>query len=122
MRRFAIIFLSVVSGAHAQQKTQPEAVAELTPIVIQGTFELSLRPTATELALKAVERLMVEKQTHDDAIARSPFWNARFWSEIPFTFGLSDPKDFALPSYSTANYRGGEAQVRFSEKQTLFNR
>src|SRR5262245_1210144 len=58
-------------------------VVEIEPIVVTGTFELRRSPPAVESFSKHLEKQIDTKQEQQEAIARSPIWNAQFWSLFP---------------------------------------
>ncbi len=124
LRAIVATLIALASVARAQESQTPgsDVSVTLAPVVVTATFEMPRPPGTTELAIRALSREMEEKQKRDEEIAKSPLWNARFWGYIPFRLGLSDPKDFFIPNYSTAMYRGLDTEVRRSEKQSLFTR
>lgn len=106
----------------AEEPASPGADVSVTlaPVVVNASFEMTRPSTAIDSAIRSTWREMDEKRKRDDELARSPVWNARFWSYVPFRLGLSDPKEFFIPSYSTASYRAIDAELRLSEKRALF--
>ena len=97
--------------------------AELAPIVVTGTFELRPGPSATDLFARHLLRQMETKRAAEEAVARSPLFNARFWSYIPFKLESSSSasSQFLTPSYLTSDYRNTERALEESRKQSLFD-
>ena len=111
----AFLMLAAV-GAWAQE-------AELAPIVITGTFELRQGPSITDLFAQHLLKQMESKRAAEEAVARSPLFNARFWSYIPFRLesSSSDSSQFLTPSYLTSDYRNTARALEESRKHSLFD-
>jgi hypothetical protein len=102
---------------HAQDQ-----VVEIAPVVVTGTFELRREPTAVDTFTRYLERQIETKCTERDAIDRSPFWNARFWSFIPIRLELSsDSRQFFTPNYLTPEYREGARRIEDFRLHSLFD-
>jgi hypothetical protein len=101
--------------ARAQEVTLP-------PIVVAGTFELRQGPSVTDLFTQHLQKQIEGKRSLEEATARSPLFNARFWSYIPMRLesSSSDSSLFFTPSYLTTDYRNAETALRESRKQSLF--
>ena len=58
----------------------------------------------------------------EEATARSPVFNARFWSYIPMRLesSSSDSSQFFIPSYLMSDYRNAERALQESRKHSLF--
>ena len=97
--------------------------AELAPIVVTGTFELRQGPSVTDLFAMHLLKQMEAKRAAEEAGARSPVFNARFWSYIPFRLESSSDasSQFFTPSYLTSDYRNTERALEESRKQSLFD-
>lgn len=115
----ALILLGIARLAHAQQSEA--TVAELTPIVVSGTFQLQLAHPESDHAVRAVEKAILQREAKEKARERSLLFDAKFWRYIP-KLGLPEEKEFIVPSYSTVAYRDAEMQLRSSERSALIAR
>ena len=104
-------------------RAQEAVVAELPPIVLNGSFELRPAPSTADLFAKYLEKEMEAKRTAEEAVSRSPFWNARFWSYIPLRLGAAENNsfEFLTPRYLTLDSRHAEHALETSRKQSLFD-
>ena len=95
----------------------------LPPIVVTGTFELRPGPSVTDLFSQHLQRQMETKRALEEAAARSPVFNARFWSYIPMRLEncSNDSSQFFTPSYLTSDYRNTARLLERSRKQSIFN-
>jgi hypothetical protein len=105
------------AGIRAQETT-----VDLPGVVVTGTFELRRTPSPADSFMKYLDKQIDARRAADEAIARAPFWNARFWSYIPMRLGSSsiDPTQFFTPSYLTLDYRNAARALEESRKQSLF--
>jgi hypothetical protein len=110
------VLLLCVLAANAQEVTLP-------PIVVTGTFELRQGPSITDLFTQHLQKQIEAKRALEEATARSPIFNARFWSYIPMRLesSSSDSSQFFTPSYLTTDYRNAERALQESRKQSLFD-
>ena len=107
----------VATALHAQDQ-----VIEIAPIVVTGTFELRREPTAVDSFTRYLERQTETKRTEQEAVDRSPIWNARFWSFIPIRLELSsDSRQFFTPNYLTQEYREGARRIEDFRLHSLFD-
>lgn len=109
-----------VAGAglvHAQE-------IELPPIVVSGTFELRQGPSVTDLFTLHLEKQFEAKHAVEEALARAPWYYARFWNYVPMRIesSSSDPNEFFRPQYLTLENQKQDWELRKSEKQSLFDR
>ena len=104
-------------GLRAQETT-----VDLPGVVVTGAFELQRSPTPADSFMKYLDKQVDARHVADEAIARAPFWNARFWSYIPIGLGSSsiDPTQFFTPSYLTQDYRNDARVLEESRKHSLF--
>ena len=110
----AVLLLSLVA-AGAQEVTLP-------PIVVSGTFELRPGPSVTDLFTQHLQRQMETKRGVEEAVARSPWFNARFWNYLPpLQNSSSDSSQFFTPSYLTLDYRNTERVLQESRRHSLFD-
>jgi hypothetical protein len=102
--------------ARAQEVTLP-------PIVVTGTFELRQGPSVIDLFTQHLQKQIEAKRALEEATARSPIFNARFWSYIPMRLesSSSDSSQFFTPSYLTTDYRNAERALQESRKQSVFD-
>lgn len=102
--------------ARAQEVTLP-------PIVVAGTFELRQGPSVTDLFTQHLQKQIEARRALEEATARSPIFNARFWSYIPMRLesASSDSSVFFTPNYLTLDYRNAERALRDSRKQSIFD-
>jgi hypothetical protein len=112
--------IAVVLGLGALPLRAQEA--ELSPIVVTGTFELKRTPSLTESFARHFEKEIEVRKAAEDAVARAPFFNARFWKYIPIHLEScsSDSSQFFTPSYLTSDYRNAARGLEESRKQSLF--
>jgi hypothetical protein len=100
---------------YAQEVTLP-------PIVVTGTFELRQGPSVTDLFTQHLLRQAEAKRTLEEAAARAPLFNAKFWSYLPqLQNSQADSSQFFTPSYLTTDYRNAERALQESRKQSLFD-
>jgi hypothetical protein len=105
------------TALHAQDQ-----VVEIAPIVVTGTFELRRAPTAVDSFTRYLEQQLETKRAEQEAIARSPIWNARFWSFIPIRLESStDSHQFFIPSYSTPEYREAARRMDDFRLHSIFD-
>ena len=91
-------------------------------MVVTGTFELRQGPSITDLFTLHLQRQIDTKRTIEEAAARAPWFNAKFWSYLPQLQNSStDSSQFFTPSYLTTDYRNAERALQESRKQSLFN-
>jgi hypothetical protein len=108
------VLLLTLSGARAQEVTLP-------PIVVTDTFELRQGPSVTDLFTQHLLRQAEAKRTLEEAAARVPLFNAKFWSYLPrLENSQIDSSQFFTPSYLTTDYRNAERALQESRKQSLF--
>jgi hypothetical protein len=111
----AAVLLLSLSAAHAQEVTLP-------PIVVTGTFELRQGPSITDLFTQHLLRQAEAKRALEEAAARAPLFNAKFWSYLPqLQNSQIDSSQFFAPSYLTTDYRNAERALQESRKQSLFD-
>jgi hypothetical protein len=112
----AAVLLLTLLAARAQEVTLP-------PIVVTGTFELRQGPSITDLFTQHLQRQIEARRVLEEATARSPFFNARFWNYIPMRLesSSSDSSQFFTPSYLTTDYRNAERALQESRKHSLFD-
>lgn len=97
--------------------------AELAPIVVTGTFELRQGPSVTDLFTQHLQRQTETMRTLEEAVARAPWFYARFWNYLPQLQSSSIASShFFTPSYLTSDYRNTERALHESRKQSLFDR
>jgi hypothetical protein len=110
----AVLLLSLFA-ARAQEVTLP-------PIVVTGTFELRQGPSVTDLFTQHLLRQAEAKRALEEAAARVPLFNAKFWSYLPqLQNSQIDSSQFFMPSYLTTDYRNAERALQESRKQSLFD-
>jgi hypothetical protein len=97
--------------------------AELPPIVVTGTFELRRTPSLVESFARHLAKEIEARREAEESVARSPFFNARFWSYIPLRLEScsNDSSQFFTPSYLTSDYRNSARVLEESRKQSLFD-
>ena len=99
-----------------------DQVVEIASIVVKGTFELRRAPTAVDSFTRYLEQQIETKRAEQEAIARSPIWNARFWSFIPIRLESSiDSHQFFIPSYSTPEYREAARRMDDFRLHSIFD-
>ena len=105
------------AGLRAQETT-----VDLPGVVVTGAFELQRSPTSADSFMKYLDKQIDARRAADEAVARTPFWNARFWNYIPMRLESSsiDPTQFFTPSYLTLDYRNAERVLEESRKHSLF--
>ena len=100
----------------------PAQEAELPPIVVTGTFELRQAPSVVDLFSRHLLKQMEMKRALEEAVARAPWFNARFWNYLPrLQSSSSDSSAFLTPSYLTSDYRNTERALLESRKQSIFD-
>jgi hypothetical protein len=100
----------------------PAQEAELPPIVVTGTFELRQGPSVTDLFTQHLQRQLETRRTLEEAVARAPWFHARFWNYFPrLQSSSTDPSHFFTPSYLTSDYRNTERALEESRKRSLFD-
>jgi len=111
----AAVLLLGLSGARAQEVTLP-------PIVVTGTFELRQGPSVTDLFTLHLLRQAEAKRTLEEAAARAPLFNAKFWSYLPqLQNSQVDSSQFFTPSYLSTDYRNAERALQESRRHSLFD-
>lgn len=97
-------------------------VAEIAPIVVTGTFELRRSPPAVDSFTRYLEKQIEAQREQEEATARAPIWNARFWSLIPVRLESStNLNEFFVPNYSTISYRQDTRKIDDFRKHSLFS-
>ena len=97
-------------------------VVEIAPIVVTGTFELRRSPPAVDAFTRYLEKRIEAQREQEEAIARSPIWNARFWSLVPLRLESStNLNEFFVPNYSTIAYREDTRKIDDFRKHSLFS-
>jgi hypothetical protein len=110
----AVLLFSLVA-ARAQEVTLP-------PMIVTGTFELRQGPSVTDLFTQHLLRQMEAKRAMEEATARAPLFNAKFWKYLPPLENCSaDSSQFFTPSYLTPEYRNAERALQQSRKQSPFD-
>ena len=110
----AVLLLSLVA-ARAQEVTLP-------PMIVTGTFELRQGPSVNDLFTQHLLRQAEAKRALEEATARAPLFNAKFWSYLPqLQNSQIDSSQFFTPSYLTTDYRNAERALQESRKQSLFD-
>ncbi len=105
-----------IAELYAQEVTLP-------PMVVSGTFELRQGPSVTDLFTQHLLKQAEAKRTLEEAAARAPLFNAKFWSYLPqLQNSQVDSSQFFTPSYLTLDYRNAERALQESRKQSLFDR
>ena len=97
--------------------------AELPPIVVTGTFEPRQAPSVIDLFARHLEKQIERKRVAEETVAKSPLFNAKFWSYIPMRLEncSNDSTLFFTPSYLASDYRNTARLLEESRKQSLFN-
>jgi hypothetical protein len=114
LKAAAVLLLSL-TAARTQEVTLP-------PIVVTGTFELRQGPSVTDLFTLHLLRQAEAKRTLEEAAARAPLFNAKFWSYLPqLQNSQVDSSQFFTPSYLSTDYRNAERALQESRKQSLFD-
>lgn len=104
-----------MAAVSAQEVTLP-------PIVVSGTFELRQGPSVTDLFTRHLERQIEARRILEEASARAPIFDAKFWRYLPpLQNSQSDSTQFFTPSYLTTDYRNAERALQESRKQSLFD-
>ena len=97
-------------------------VVEIAPIVVTGTFELRRSPPAVDSFSRYLEKQSEAQREREEAIARAPLWNARFWSFVPLRLESStNLTEFFVPNYSTIAYRQDIRKIDDFRKHSLFS-
>ena len=116
--RFLPVAAFLVFGAAALQAQE----AELEPIVVTGTFELRPGPSVMDLFTSHLLKQIETKRTMEEAVARAPWFNARFWNYLPpLQSSSTDSYQFFTPSYLTSDYRNTACALEESRRQSLFD-
>jgi hypothetical protein len=111
----AAVLLLSLTAARAQEVTLP-------PMVVDGTFELRQSPSVTDLFTQHLLKQAETKRVLEEAAARAPLFNAKFWSYLPqLQNSQVDSSQFFTPSYLTLDYRNTERALQESRKQSLFD-
>lgn len=98
-----------------------EQVVEIAPIVVTGSFELRRAPPAIDAFTRYLEQQSEAKRAEQEAIARSPIWNARFWSFIPIRLeSAMDVRQAFVPNYLTPEYREAARRIEDLRLHSLF--
>jgi hypothetical protein len=118
---FAVAFVTLPLHAQNSPPAKSEAVAELDPMVISGSFELQKRPVIIDLVIKDLELQFDQKRKAAEEVARAPFWNTRLWQYIPIRLGPSDDEQFFTPSYLTLANQDSVRALEFSKGHPLFD-
>jgi hypothetical protein len=107
------------AGLRAQEGT-----VDLPGVVVTGSFELRRTPPPADSFMKYLDKEIDARRAAEEAIARAPFWNARFWNYIPMRLGSSsiDPTQFFTPSYLTLDFGNAARSLEESRKQSLFEK
>ena len=106
----------------ATSALQARETVEIAPIVVTGTFELRRAPTAADSFTLYLERQIETKRAEEEAIARSPIWNARLWSFIPIRLESSiNVNQFFVPNYLTPEYREAAPAIDDLSHHSLFD-
>ncbi|HZJ39262.1 MAG TPA: hypothetical protein VFD18_08820 [Chthoniobacterales bacterium] len=97
-------------------------VVEIAPIVVTGTFELRPSPPAVDSFSRYFEKQIQAQREQQEAIARAPLWNARFWSFVPVRLESStNLNEFFVPNYSSIAYRQDTQKIDDLRKHSLFS-
>lgn len=100
----------------------PAQEAELEPIVVTGTFELQPEPSVIDLFTAHLLKQIETTRTMEEALARAPWLNARFWKYLPsLQSSMTDSSQFFTPSYLTNDYRNTARALEESRKQSIFD-
>lgn len=102
----------------------PAQEAEVAPIVVTGTFELTRRPSVTDLFTQHLLKQFATKRSIEELVARSPWYYSKLWKYWPIPLGSSTPDhdQFFKPQYLSLENQNLEDALRKSEKQSLFER
>ena len=113
----AVGALLAVGSVQAQE-------AELEPIVVTGTFELSPRPSVTDLFTQHLLKQIETHRTLEEMVARAPWYYSRLWKYFPMRLESSslDPNQFFKPHYLSLENQKADWELRKTEKQSLFDR
>lgn len=99
-----------------------DQVVEIAPIIVTGSFELRREPPVVDAFTKHLERQIETKRSVEEAVARSPIWNARFWSFIPIRLEASnDSGQFFTPHYLKPAYREAARPIEEMRIHSLFD-
>jgi hypothetical protein len=111
----AVVLVLSFAVARAQEVTLP-------PMVVAGTFELRQGPSVTDLFTQHLLKQAEAKRVLEEAAARAPLFNAKFWSYLPqLQNSQIDSSQFFTPSYLNIDYRNTERALQESRKQSLFD-
>jgi len=111
----AIVLAAAVLRAQDQ-------VVEIAPLVVTGSFELRRAPAAVDSFPRYLEQQSETKRAEQEATARSPIWNARFWSFIPIRLESSiDSHQFFVPGYSTPEDWGAARRIDDFRLHSIFD-
>lgn len=100
----------------------PAQEAELEPIVVTGTFELRPGPSVIDLFTAHLLKQIETKRAAEEALARAPWLNARYWKYLPsLQSSMTDSSPFLTPSYLTSDYRNTARALEESRKQSIFD-
>jgi hypothetical protein len=115
---FVVMATLVAAGALPAQE------AEVAPIVVTGTFELTRRPSVTDVFTQHLLKQIETKGVMDELVTRSPWYYSRVWNYVPMRLesSSSDPELFFKPRYLTTEYQHADEALRKIEKQSLFDR
>ena len=119
MRILSVVAALILGGTGLRAQ---ETTVDLPGVVVTGSFELRRTPSAADSFVKYLDKQIDSKRAVDEAVARAPFWNARFWSYIPMRLESSstDSAHFFTPSYLTLDYRNAARALEESRQQSLF--
>ena len=119
MKILCVVAALIIGGAGLRAQ---ETAVDLPGVVVTGAFELRRSPTPADSFMKYLDKQIDAKRAADEAGARTPFWNARFWNYIPMRLESSsiDPTQFFTPSYLTLDYRNDARVLEESRKHSLF--
>ncbi len=110
------VLLLALNSAYSQDKP-----TEISPIVVTGTFDLRRTPSPAESFAIYLEKQIEARRATQEAIQRSPIWNAPFWSFVPIRLQSSaDLQQFFVPNYSTADYREAARKIDDLSAHSIF--
>jgi len=99
-----------------------DQVVEIAPLLVTGSFELRRAPAAVDSFTRYLEQQSETKRAEQEATARSPIWNARFWSFIPIRLESSiDSHQFFVPGYSTPEDWGAARRIDDFRLHSIFD-
>src|SRR4051812_27995831 len=113
----AVVVVAASQLLHAQE-------AEVEPIVVTGTFELSPRPSATDRFTEHLLKQIETKRSIEESMARSPWYYSSFWTYIPMRLESSsiDPAQFFKAQYLSLENQKADWELQKTEKRSLFDR